>query len=266
MSCPVTLHPATIQALCDCFSSSAVAGIEQGIVPLGCIKDINGAITHKIFLVKTIGEDGTGDTFNLVSVDTSGNIVNPYVGGWVDCNEKDVEYVTETVCLRAVVTTANYTIGDQIQATWVVNVDNIFSPHIAVYKNVSNGSYPVPFWLNLDGVDIIGTQPNSTDFVGCETKEARAFLGSEVVASSANLTPPAGANLAEIYIHDANIRWTTSSVVPTSPHAFRKANFDTNIELESASEIAGFRWDAISSGTPVLYVEYFSVPLNGWQE
>lgn len=239
-----------------------VVGIEQGIAALGCVRDVNGIVTGQVFALVTTAEDGTSQSIAQVLINTNGTVVNPYVGGWEPC---DTEYLTETVCLRAVVSTANYTIGDQIQATWVVPADSITTPHLAVYKNLSNGTYPMPFWLQLNGTDIIGSAPNFADFVGCETKEARVFLGSEVVAGSANLTAPAGANLAEIYIHDASIRWTTSGVVPTLPHSFRKANFDTNIELESASEIAGFRWDAMS-GSPVLYVEYFSVPLNGWQE
>lgn len=83
-NCPTIIDPASIQALCDCITAGSLAGIEQGIAPLGCVKN-SGVVTGQVFLVRTIGEDGAGATNDLLLVDTSGVITFPYLGGWEPC-------------------------------------------------------------------------------------------------------------------------------------------------------------------------------------
>jgi hypothetical protein len=91
----------------------------------------------------------------------------------------DDEYVTEQVEFCAVadspadypnlgdpVGTA-YQIGDRIVAEFAVNVHDATNPTIGAYKNLSNGTYPQPFYYAVNGTDLIGTFPDPADFGDC---------------------------------------------------------------------------------------------------
>lgn len=62
-----------------------------------------------------------------------------------------------------------YQIGDKILIQYLIEAHNPLNPVISAYKNLSNGSFPQPFWLNLNGTDVLGSFPNPADFSACET-------------------------------------------------------------------------------------------------
>ena len=118
----------------------------------------------------------------ITTTDTELDGVTPYVvlGIAVPC---DAEYVYDLACFRAIadspidypvggdpVGTA-YEIGDIIQWKQSLDTTNFGGAFIksAVAQNLSNGTYPTPFWFQLDGVDIVGSQPTAVDFEACDS-------------------------------------------------------------------------------------------------
>lgn len=90
-----------------------------------------------------------------------------------ECNRTDDEFLQESVILCAIVDNAPlYSIGDKVQFQSASNVNNITAPIVSVAKNLSNQTYPNPFYFQLNGVDVVGTVPNPAHFGDCpETEE-----------------------------------------------------------------------------------------------
>ena len=93
-------------------------------------------------------------------------------------------------------------------------------------------------------------------------------LGGEAIAVSgatpAALTPPAHAAYAEIYIEDANVRWTQDGSAPADNNG-EQERAGTTISLLDTTALAGFRarpmdnlGDIASAGTMVVSVAYFN--------
>lgn len=83
-------------------------------------------------------------------------------------------------------------------------------------------------------------------------------------AVSIMLTPPAGANLAEISIEGGQVRWTTAGVEPDNATGWGHRTTDWGrIELESSSEINRFRLIGLPGQSGTIYVEYFNLPADG---
>ena len=80
-------------------------------------------------------------------------------------------------------------------------------------------------------------------------------------AAAVSLTPPVGANVAEITILDSTqaIIMRTDGVDPTNAPILGHT-VQYNIELESVDEIAGFRAIAFVGDAVRLYVEYKNDP------
>ncbi len=77
-------------------------------------------------------------------------------------------------------------------------------------------------------------------------------------------TPPTGANVAEIHVEGGHMRFTTDGQAPsnTEPRGVRVTDYG-RIELESSSEIAGFKALGQPGQSGTLYVEFFTVPTTG---
>jgi len=87
-------------------------------------------------------------------------------------------------------------------------------------------------------------------------------------ATPVTLTPPAvaaGAMLiAEISVERGHVRFTTNGEPPDNQTFYGHRQFDgSRIELESTSEVDGFRLIGLPGQSGTLYVEFFSVPLGG---
>lgn len=137
--------------------------------------DNNGAGVVNPFLRKiTIAADGSSTV-----VDTLLDGVTPYVvvGTVGKC---DKEYVQDSQQRCAIVASpvdypnvgdpagTAYNIGDKVIFQFVTDVDNIFNHKLVAIKNLSNNTYPVPFYLEVNGVVVFGTtQPNPADFGDC---------------------------------------------------------------------------------------------------
>lgn len=108
----------------------------------------------------------------------------------------DLEYLKEEVELCAVVDNIPlYTAGDRILTQYVVEISSPLSPVLVAYKNLTDGSYPVPFYLQVNGVDLIGTPPLSTDFSSCSVVsspeapviDAVPFLNASEISTAVTL-------------------------------------------------------------------------------
>ena len=77
------------------------------------------------------------------------------------------QYVTSTTTYCALIDGVGYSAGDTITVTYIVDPTAIPGPaHVTRYLNISTGP-GAPFYLNVDGVDLIGVEPNQTDFGQC---------------------------------------------------------------------------------------------------
>jgi hypothetical protein len=105
--------------------------------------------------------------------------VTPYViTGTVKVCDKELLQDTNTLCALVdspadypnvgdPVGTA-YSAGDKIVFQYAVNSENVFTPILTAVKNLSNGTYPLPFYMENNGVVVIGTTPpNPADFSAC---------------------------------------------------------------------------------------------------
>lgn len=77
--------------------------------------------------------------------------------------------VSDAECLTAIANGAGYSIGDEISFYAAADPTNVTgTPYFLAYRNKSDGTFPIPFYLQSAGVDIIGAQPPLTDFGPCD--------------------------------------------------------------------------------------------------
>lgn len=103
------------------------------------------------------------------------------------------------------------------------------------------------------------------------TNQQRTVLAGAVLpfdeATPVVLTPPAVADgftlIAEISVERGHVRFTTTGEPPNNATFYGHRQFDgSRIELESTSEVNGFRLIGLPGQSGTLYVEFFSVPLG----
>lgn len=63
-------------------------GLEVGLAPLGCVKDVDGNVTGKVFLCKTVDENDGSVTWQNVLVNLAGGApVEGYTGPYTACDD-----------------------------------------------------------------------------------------------------------------------------------------------------------------------------------
>ncbi len=147
---------------------------------------------RQIELIKTLNTDGTVQTVDAFELDGTPVVLLP--GETISLgNCPESQYVTEIQDFCALVDSVPpgaYSIGDRINTQTLVDVSRCFlNPILVAVKNLSNGSFPAPFYLQVNGVDVIGTPPNFADFGDCGTAsedpviDAAPFLGVNAITS-----------------------------------------------------------------------------------
>lgn len=114
----------------------------------------------------------------------------------------------------------------------------------------------------------MGTGRNCNAAAVAARGRREVMAGAEVIAFAdvmpMMLRPPTGANLAEVSVEGGPVRWTTAGEVPSNgAHWGHRAPDGARIELESASEVAGFQLIGLPGQSGTIYVEYFTVPADG---
>lgn len=145
-------------------------GLDVELVGLGCVLDVDGNSLGPVFYEPTFdAETGAYTGSILVHIPNSTGVpVSPYVGPWGPCpSGAATQYVTSTTTYCALIDGVGYSAGDTITVTYIVDPTAIPGPaHVTRYLNISTGP-GAPFYLNVDGVDLIGVEPNQTDFGQC---------------------------------------------------------------------------------------------------
>ncbi len=138
-----------------------------------CDTSVLGAVTK--FLRKVT----TSSTGTVTIQDTLLDGTTPYVPSGTVGKCIDEEFYNDQTNLCAIADSpadypnlgdpagTAYQIGDKIQIQFLVEVHNVMNPVLSSYKNLSNGSFPSPFYLSINGVDLLGSFPNPADFSSC---------------------------------------------------------------------------------------------------
>jgi hypothetical protein len=164
-----------------------------GVIPPPDVEEVNfchtitiagpyGAVGDRIREIRwfdTTTNPPTQTSQVFINENTGATVLGVDVTNSIPCAVEDDEYLTENEHFCAVADSppnypnpgdpigTAYQIGDRITASYVVLATNILTPVVISYKNLSNGTYPLPFYLQNNGVDIIGSFPNPTDFGDC---------------------------------------------------------------------------------------------------
>ena len=107
--------------------------------------------------------------------------------------------------------------------------------------------------------------PSGSEVFFPEQAPPTVNLGSQSLAVpivAFTLTPPAGADWAQLHVYGGDLVWTTDGSVPddTIENGFRNSS-GTTFWLTSPVELAAFQFKQTAlSGATGLYVEYFSGP------
>jgi hypothetical protein len=156
------------------------------------IKDSSSNDREYMVLCDTTGP-GTGTQFlRRLNVDEAGvttvsdttlDGVTPYVVTGTVAKCIDEEYYSDINTFCALVDSpidypnvgdpagTAYQAGDKVLIQFLIESHNVFTPYIVAYKNMSNGTFPVPFYLEIAGSIVIGTAPpNPADFGDCPDK------------------------------------------------------------------------------------------------
>lgn len=117
----------------------------------------------------------------------------------------------------------------------------------------------VVYWTNIDGVAIPAPATGTYTFGACTISQIRTFLGDDLLSvddvTQVTLTPPVGANLAEIQSQGIDLRYSFNGFINGGKVI---SNF-TRLELESLSEIVNVSFLSFT-GTGNVHIDYFFEP------
>lgn len=158
-------------------------------------------------------------------------------------------YEVRSTYFRANASGTGYSIGEILQKNESVNVLTL-----AVVGTS---------WSNVDTQAVIGA-PTPADVNALDTdrvvlSEVELTVSSTSVAFAA---PPAGANLAEMEVKNADISYRVDSTTATTTNGYR--GYDgVHIELESSDEITGFQAIRTGASDAVVHVTFYRVFNSG---
>jgi len=120
----------------------------------------------RITFIRHYVYDLDGNVANTYDTEQDG--ITPYViqGTLQDCYPVDTQLEVE--CWTAIDNGLGYVINDRVRLFSVQSVNAGFAPIYRFGVNMSNGTYPNPFYLEINGGIVLGVLPDIGDFVpGC---------------------------------------------------------------------------------------------------
>ena len=117
----------------------------------------------------------------------------------------------------------------------------------------------VVYWTNIEGATIPAPATGTYTFGACTINQIRTFLADDLLSvddvTQVTLTPPTGANLAEIQPQGIDLRYSFNGFTNGGKVI---SNF-TRLELESLSEIVNVSFLSLT-GTGNVHIDYFFEP------
>ena len=194
---------------------------------LGCVVDVDGTVTGRVFFVPTFDADGNMIDNRMMMVGTDGTVTDPYVGSWVACpGDGGNDYEVEAGCVTNGFTQTSVVI------VYAIDEEGVTTQHAIV------GADGAEYSLQPDDQLTVGACPLLSRVCRKSIQPDTQFFADIAQALEDQNIPSGGADIPVTVPIDGPVDGLNAVVTPVEgPNvAWRRGNGYTGLSMQGGGQ------------------------------